>query len=687
MRLRDFFATLAAFGLLHSALMADEGMWPINQFPREAVRKNHSFQVTDEFLRNLQRSSVRFNNGGSGSFVSPSGLLFTNHHVGSDCIQKLSDPQNDYMAKGFYAATQAAEKQCPDLELNILVRLEEVTGAVNREVKPDMPAAEANRVRKAAMGEIEKDCGARTGLRCDVVTLYSGGRYDLYQYKKYTDVRLVFAPEAAIAAFGGDPDNFTFPRYCLDFAFFRAYENGVPVKPDSWFRWSKAGAREGELIFVPGNPGSTGRLIPLAGLEFLRDHSYPMTLRRLQGLVRTLREYSAGSAEAKRAARDNLMSQENSLKAYTGFQRGLTDLALMARKAEEERQLQKAVQANPELRQKYGHVWPEMAGAYSVYREFYKPYYGLELTAIRGSDLFSIARDVVRYTEEKQKPSSERLREYQDSALPSLELSMFSPAPITNSMEIAALEEYFRFLRQELGPDHPVIRQLESAATYVNTSKLQDVAERKRLAGNPEAVRNSDDGMIRLARLLDPSARELRKRYEDRVEAVLLKNQAALAQARFATSGDRIYPDATFTFRVAFGPIKGYEANGKRIPWATRIKGLFERATGVEPFALPESWKSARDRVEMDTPFNFVSTADTHGGNSGSPTIDTKGEIVGILFDGNMEGLPNRFVYSDVQARSIHVASQGIVEALDAVYGAERLLDELGVKKAAAKRR
>lgn len=677
-----------ALGFAAPSLLADEGLWLFNDFPTHQVKDRYGFEVTDTLLDHIRLSSTRLNNGGSGSFVSPNGLVFTNHHVASDCIQKLTTAENDYIRDGFHAATQAEEKACPDLEINVLVGISDVTGKVKVAAPENAPAAEANRLRKAAMTKIEKECTDSTGNRCDVETLYSGGQYHLYQYSKYTDVRLVFAPEASIAAFGGDPDNFTYPRYCLDFTFFRVYENGRPAKVDHYLPWSREGVKDGELTFVSGHPGATGRLLTYAALEFYRDVSYPLVLRRLESLSKTLLDYSGESDENRRVARDNLLHQTNSLKAYIGFLAGLRDPGLMSRKRAEENRLRAAVEADPGLRKRFGGTWDEVAAAYKQYATIYKRNWLLERNPDLGSRLLEIARYVLRYAEEKTRPDGERLREYVDSGLPSLEQQMYSPAPITDSMEIAALTDYFRFIRKELGATDPIVKALlggsspaEAARAYVGASKLKDVAERKRLARDLEAVHTSDDGMIRLARILDGPARKLRQQYEDSVEAVIRASASQIAQARFAISGTEGYPDATFTLRLSYAPVKGYaNSSGKPIPYATDIAGLYRRATGTDPFRLPPSWLKAKNDLELTTPFNFVTTNDTHGGNSGSPTINTAGEVIGILFDGNLESLPNRFVYTDERSRSVHVASQGIVEALRTVYRAGRLLKELGVE-------
>ncbi len=668
-------------------LAADDGIWLFNQFPKQTVKQKYGFDVTDQFLDRMRVGTVRFYGIASGSFVSPSGLLFTNHHVASECIQQLGSKEHDYMADGFSAKTEAEEPKCPDLEADVLLSMSDVTASVRQGVPPNAPAAETSRLRRANTARIEKECAA-SGNRCEVVTLYSGEQYHLYRYKKYTDIRLVFAPETDVAAFGGDTDNFTYPRYCLDIVFFRAYESGRPASTPDYLRWSKEGVKDGELIFVPGSPGSTGRLNTMAQLEFFRDTAYPFVWSQLGSLIKTLKAYSAKSAENQRVAADNLSTQQNSYKAYTGFLAGLRDPKLMAAKRQEEQELRDAVAKDPKMNEAFGKGWDQLAAAYQEYRDFYKQYWVLESFAERGSTLFGIARDVSRLAEERGKPNEQRLREYRDSALPGVEASLFASIPIEDSMEVAVLTNYLEALQQSLGAGDSTVKAALNGKTpaaaakeYVSTSKLKDIAERKRLAADPAAVKASQDGMIRLALALDSRARELRKRFEDRVDAVVSENGSKVAQARFAVKGASAYPDATFTPRVSYGPVKGYRNKaGRTIPYATDFAGLFRRATGKEPFRLPPSWLKSKAKLNLSTPFNFVSTSDTHGGNSGSPTLNTKGEVVGILFDGNIEGLPNRFIYTEEQARSVHVASQGIVEALRNVYGADRLLTELGLR-------
>ncbi len=678
------FATVS-FALFACSLTADDGIWLINKFPKQAVEKKYGVEVTDDLLNRLQLASVRVL--ASGSIVSPSGLLFTNHHVASECVQQLSSKEHDYMRDGFQSASEADEKRCPGLDAEVLLSIDDVTPQIAGNIAANVPASEVNATRKANIARVEKECMGRTGNRCQVVTLYSGGQYHLYRYKRYDDVRLVFAPEFAAAAFGGDIDNFTYPRYCLDITFLRLYENGKPAQTPDYLRWSKEGVKEGDLVFVSGNPASTGRLDTLAQLEFFRDTSYPLIHARMGSLIETLKTYSAENAENKRVAADNLSSQQNSYKAYTGFLSGLRDAQLMSAKAAEEKRLREAVNADPAMRESFGQAWDLIASAYKSFRSDYAPYWLIESQATRGSELFRIARHVARLAEERKKPNSARLKDYRDSELQGLEATLFAAVPISPSMETAVIANYLEFLRASLGANDPTVRAVlagkspkEAARGYVSTSRLANVTERKRLAASVNAVRNSKDGMIRLALLIDPRARALRKAYDDRLEAVLTENVSKIAQARFRIRGEADYPDATFTLRISYGKVAGYkDERGRDIPYATDFAGLFNRAKGVEPFQLPARWLGARSSLNLKTPFDFVTTADTHGGNSGSPTVNTKGEIVGILFDGNIESLPNRFIYTDETSRSVHVSAQGIAEALRKVYRANRLLKELGI--------
>ncbi|MCU0246834.1 MAG: S46 family peptidase, partial [Bryobacter sp.] len=545
---------------------ADEGMWLLNRFPAKAVQEKYKFPVTDAFLETMRLGSVRFNSGGSGSFVSPDGMLFTNHHVAFDCIQKISTKENDYVKNGFFAKSHAEEKACPDLEINVLLSIETVTDQVNAGIAAGAPPAEASQKKRENQSMIEKACSDKTGNRCDVVALFSGGQYDLYQYKKYTDIRLVFAPEFAIAFFGGDPDNFTYPRWNLDITFFRAYENGKPAKPARYLPFSKTGAKDGELVFVSGHPGQTGRLETLAQLEFNRDVLYPLVLGRLNGLVKMLLAFGAQSEENKRIAADDLFGYQNSQKAYTGFQGGLLDNNLMARKRDEERRLRAAIADDPAKQKLYGTTWDEIAAAYADYRTFVKPYTVWERYGETASHLLTVGRKILRYAEEKQKPSEQRLREFVDSALASREQEMYSTAPVHPTLEVALIERFLEYAVETLGADDANVRAIlkgrtprAAAEAAVNSSKLADVAVRKQLAASADAARNSEDGIMALVRLIDGPAREALKKYLDRVDAVQRTAAAKVAQAKFAVSGAGDYPDATFTLRVSYGPIKGYK--------------------------------------------------------------------------------------------------------------------------------
>ena len=684
-----WFALVAVLATALPLARAEEGMWLFNEFPVQQVSKRYGFAPSPGWLDHLRLSSVRFNNGGSGSFVSPQGLAMTNHHVGRECIQALSTAGHDYIADGFYAATPGEELRCPELELNVLVGIEDVADKVNAGVTPEMSDAERNQAQKAQMATLEKSCADLTGLRCDVVTLYEGGMFNLYRYKKYTDVRLVFAPENDIAFFGGDPDNFTYPRYNLDVSFFRAYENGKPARTDNYLRWSAKGPREGDLIFVSGNPGSTGRLLTLAQLEFLRDTRYPLTLKALPRWRKLLQEFSARGAEEARIAQDDLFTVENSLKAYKGFQEGLNDSSLMNAKRESEKELRAAVAANPQWQKQFGGAWDAIAKAQKTYASFYPGYYTLERSALRASRLFLLARRLVRLAEEKTKPNEQRLPDYRESALPSLELEIYSAAPIYDSLEIVNLTYALGLIEDELGEDDAAVKKLlagrspqERAEELVRGTALKDVAVRKKLAaGGLEAIQSSKDPMIVLAREIDLEARALLKRYEDEVQGVERSQGSLVAKAVFAVRGRTVAPEAGFTPRLSYGVVRGYVENGKKIPWFTTFEGLYERATGEFPFRLPKSFIERKAALDLSAPFNFVNTADIIGGNSGSPVVDTRGEVVGLIFDGNIQSLPNNFVYRDSVERAVAVHSEAIRECLRTIYRAGALLEELTGKR------
>ncbi len=680
----------ALFSLALSSLaLADEGMWLLNAPPTARIKAKYHFDVTPAFLEKLQLGSVRFNNGGSGSFVSPDGLAFTNHHVGRVCLQQLSTATKDYIKDGFYAKTQAAEGKCPDLELNVLQKIEDVTAQVQGAAKPGMSDADAGQAIRSMQAEIESSCNKKTGLRCDVVTLYAGGAYHLYQYKKYTDVRVVFAPEAAMAFFGGDPDNFEYPRYDLDICYFRVYENDKPVHLEHYLEWAKQGVKDGDLIFVSGHPGRTERLLTMAELNFLKDVQTPTLLYYLSNRAKMLHEFANTSAENARVSSDDLFGIENSLKAYLGRDLGLKDKELMAGKQAAEDQLRRAVDADPKLKGAYAGAWEATGKAVETDLSVFPLDFWLDRgSGGFGGDLMGKAKALVRVAAEKQKPSAKRLREYGDARLPSFEQVLLSEAPIYKTLEEASLKSWLEMAQTRLGNDNAVLQKILQGRTpaaiakdAIANTKLDQVTVRKQLyAGGADAIAASSDPLIVIARTIDPDTRAIRKQFEDQVDSVIRQNSTLIAKARFAVLGTDTYPDATFTLRLSYGEVKGYNVDGKAIPAMTMIGGAFTHAAekgNKDPFELPKTWVDAKPKLNLKTPFNFVSTADIIGGNSGSPTVNRNGEVVGIIFDGNIQSLPWDFAYEDKVGRAVSVDSRAILEAMRKIYHAETLADEL----------
>lgn len=681
---------LAFFALqaIPASAALDEGMWPFNNVPRAEIKRKYGFEVTDEWLRKVQLASVRFNNGGSGSFVSPNGLVLTNYHIIEDIVGELSSAEKDYAKEGFVARNQADELKAPSLELNVLMSLEDVTDRVNGAVKQGMSAVEANSARRAEITAIEAESTKTTGLRSDVVTLYQGGQYNLYRYKKYTDVRLVFAPEFQAAFFGGDPDNFNFPRFNIDMALVRVYENDKPVQVENYFKWSEEGVKEGELVFVTGHPGSTSRLNTLAHLESLRDTSIPLLLRMLETRRDMLKHYMAQGEEQTRRAQSELNSIENALKVYRGQLAGLRDNNLMARKQEVEKSLRAFVAADPKRKTDYGDAWDAIAKGRKDLASYERDRRFLDLAAGFNTVLFSYARTLVRLAEENSKPNAERLPEYTDARRASLELSLFSPAPIYDDFERLKLANSLAFLQSEYGAKDPLVQKVlqgktpEARATeLISKTKLKDVEFRKALAaGGQSAIAKSEDPMIELARTIDQEARAVRKRYEDEVVSVERTNYAKIARALFEKEGTGLYPDATFTLRLSYGAVKGYEEDGKQVQPFTTLGGLYERAGKFDhkfPYILPPRWLEKQKEIDPKTPFNFVSTNDIIGGNSGSPTINKDRELVGLIFDGNIQSLVGNFDYDESVNRAISVDVRAMLEVLRSVFDAGHIADEL----------
>ena len=706
------FAGMALVALVVAAIApatparADEGMWLFNQPPLERLKKDHGFTPTPDWLLHLQRSSVRFNSGGSGSFVSADGLVLTNHHVGADALQKLGDAEHDYYRDGFAADTRDAEMPCKDLELNVLESIEDVTARVNAAVEPGMKPADAAVARRKAMAAIEQESLEKTGLRSDVVTLFQGGAYHLYRAKKYTDVRLVFAPEKQIAFFGGDADNFEFPRFNLDMCLFRAYENGVPARVEHFLAWAADPVREGDLVFVSGHPGNTDRAHTMRELAAMRDRQMPMALSTLRRLEVMYSVYAGQGPEEARQATEELFGVQNSRKAREGLLGGLLDPAVMARKEEAEKSLRAAMAKGAK------------EGAKSPFERIEEAEKQLDAIALRyglleqgsafNSKYFSTARTILRAVEEQAKPSGERLREFRDSARESLEFGLFSDEPVYDELETVKLADSLTNMVSMLGAGDPLVKTVlagkaprDRAAELVRGTGLgkrpppADVGAKAApdtrraiydagITGGPKALEPFTDPMIALAASVDAEARRLRKIVEE-VREIKQQAHAEITQAQYALAGDGLYPDATFTLRLAYGTVKGYAEDGRDVAPITHYAGLFERADGKKstpPFDLPPRWVKARAALEADgaflrTPFNFVSTADIIGGNSGSPVVNRAGELVGLIFDGNIQSLVLDVAYDDRQARAVSVDAAGILAALDRVYGADALVAEL----------
>jgi hypothetical protein len=670
-----------------TARTIDEGMWPFNNIPRAEIKKKYGFDVTDEWLKKVQLASVRFNNGGSGSFVSPNGLVLTNYHIVEDFVGELSSAQKDYAKEGFVARSRSDEMKIPNVELNELISIEDVTNRVNGVVTPGMSDADALVARRKEIAAIEAESTRATSLRSDVVTLYQGGQYNLYRYKKYTDVRLVFAPEFQAAFFGGDPDNFNFPRFNIDMALVRVYENDEPIHPASYFKWSTTGAKEGDLAFVTGNPGSTARLNTVAHLEELRDTSIPIILRLLERRETMLKKYMAMGEEQTRRAQNELNSIQNSLKVYRGQLAGLKDTGLMSRKTRDEADLRKWVASDAERNKKYGDAWDAIAKAHQTYASFARERRIYDLAGGFNTSLFGYARTLVRLAIEKEKPNAERLAEFTDARLPGIQAALAAEGPFFADYEKLKLADSLGFM-MELLPNDPMVRQImqgqtpEARATeLIDGSKLNDATYRKQLASASRAdIEAATDPMIVVARTIDAKARELRRRYDNEVFGVERANYAKIARARFDQEGTKLYPDATFTPRLSYGTVKGYTENGKRITPFTTLGGLYERAAGFKnqfPYNLPPRWMEKKSAIDLKTPFNFVSTDDIIGGNSGSPTINKNGELIGLIFDGNIQSLVGNFIYDESVNRAISVDVRAMTEVLRKVFEANALADEL----------
>ena len=673
---------------------ADEGMWLFNAPPLKQLKEKYQFESTPQWLEHLQKASVRFNSGGSGSFVSANGLVITNHHVGADTLQKISDAQHNYLRNGFYAKRQADEIKSADLELNVLMSIEDVTARVSAAVKPGMTSDQASTARKSVIAAIEKESKDKTGLRSDVVTLYQGGAYHLYRYKRYDDVRLVFAPEQQMAFFGGDPDNFEYPRYDLDICLFRVYENGQSAKIDHFLKFNPNGPNDGELTFVSGSPGKTDRQLTLDELTETRDGYLPYVLRMFNRREVLELSYSARSFENARKARDDLFGDQNNRKRYDGYLAGLLDPQIWSALKAREQKLRDAITRDSKFKSTISaydqikHAQAEIAKNAPLYNylEQERPvtvgYRGPKAFA---GNLFKYARLLTRAIDERAKPNGERIPAFRGSARESLELELFSTEPIYDDYEILRLSDSLTDFASQFVANDPLVQKVLAgkspharAVELVTVTKLKDVAVRKDLYGK-DALQAAHDPMLDLARLIDRPARDARKIYDAQDE---IKKQAysEIAKARFAIEGTSSYPDATFTLRLSYGTVRGYEQDGKQVPAFTDFAGLYQRSAehnNKPPFDLPQRWIDRKANLNLSTHFDFVSDADIIGGNSGSPVVNKANEFVGIIFDGNIQSLVTDCIYTDTQARAVSVDSAAIVEALRKVYDASALVDEL----------
>lgn len=670
------------------AASADEGMWTVDNFPSDVVADKYDVRIGDQWLESTRLATTRLEGGCTGSFASGNGLVLTNNHCTWGCIRNLSTAERNLSDEGFMAAAPGDEMRCPSQQISVLVDMEDVTKKIAAATS-ELTDADANDARKAELTRLESACEENAGgsLRCEAVTLYNGGQYFIYAYKRYDDVRLVFAPELDIAAFGGDPDNFNFPRWSLDFSFLRVYEDGKPASTPNYFKWRQAGPSADEPVFITGHPGSTDRSLTVSQLKMQRDVSIPLYLYRFNEFRGRLLAWQDTSPEAARAVQQRILGIENGLKVRRNQLKALQDDEMMAKKIADEKVLRDTVMANDDMRAAYGDAWDLIDGAMVAYRNMYEDYLFIESGAGFSGSLFGYARTIVRGTAEREKPNEDRMRIYTDAALPQREQRLFAARPINKDYDTLSLTFSLDKMREWLGPDSQYVHKVlgndspaSLASRLVSESKLDDPEVRKALwEGGVEAVKASDDPMIQLALAIDPDARALRTRYEDEVEAPRIRGEEMIADARFAVFGTDIYPDATFTLRVTYGSVKGWEEKGAMVDPFTQTNRLYERTTGERPFKLPATWVAARESLNPDTHFNFSATTDITGGNSGSPIVAADGNLVGLAFDGNIHSIAGDYWFNDSNNRTVGVNTAIILEALDTVYGADHLVDELTV--------
>ena len=658
-------------------------MWTFDAPPIDYWRRTYGFAPDQKWLDHVRLASVRLPNC-SASFVSSKGLVMTNHHCGRECTASSSPPDSNYIQTGFAARTLADEKKCAGLYVDQLQSIQNVTDRVRGAITGKTPGEQAAQ-RSAIISQIQTECNQQTQLNCQVVSLYQGGIYSVYRYRRFNDIRLVMAPEGDIAFFGGDPDNFTYPRYDLDLTLLRVYENGQPYTPTDYLKWSAAGANENDLVFVVGNPGSTGRLNTIAQMEYLRDVGYPASLAAYKRLLATYSTLEQTDTSAARRYQNDVFGVANSQKAVTGYRAGLLDTAAMAKKRAFEQDLRARIAADPALRAQYGGTWDAIAAAQRELGTFSPQlrYYGFG----GGSQLLQLGAGLVRVAAFVNAPDSARLPQYRGQGLTNIKNQLLAPAPIDTAFERLAIAAQLRAAQSELPANDPFLRVALAgqtpearAAALVRGTRIADQAVRQQLIqGGQAAIESSTDPVIVLARAIDPLNRQQLAR-ANALNAIITANSEKIGQAMFAAYGTTLPPDATFTLRISDGVVKSFPSNGTIAPFKTTFYGLYERSAAFDdkfPFKLPQRWVARKANLNLSTPYNFVSTNDIIGGNSGSPVINKNAEVVGLVFDSNIEGVSNRFIFSSEVGRTVSVHSAGIVEALRKMYDGARIADEL----------
>ena len=674
---------LVGLSLFTQLMQAEEGMWTFDNFPSKTVGEKYGFTPSQAWLDHVRLASLRIAGGCSASFISPEGLVMTNHHCVVECVEQISTPKDNFVDDGFVAKTDAEERKCPAFELDQLVEIRDVTREVQGAIV-GKAGHEANRALHAKEAELQQSCGADASVRCDVVSLYHGGIYDLYRYKRYTDVRLVFAPEYGVAQFGGDPDNFNFPRFDFDIGLLRAYEGGKPAATPEYLRWSANGSKDGELVFVAGNPGGTSRELTNAQLAFERDTFFPARMPVLAEYRGLLEEFRTRGPEQAREANEDLFFVENSFKANIGRQGALLDPQFFATKVQEEQKLRAATAADPKLAGDVS-AWDDVAQIQRLRTQLFVRNAALGNRMFR-SGLLGDAMTLVRAAAERAKPNAERLPEFTDQALVHVQQALSAPVPVYKDIEELDLTFLFATIRRDLGTDDEFVRKMlgkespeQLAHRLVSGTRLEDPKLREELyKGGKSAVAASTDPMMRFAASINDDLLAVRKDYEARVDAPTRAAAERIAKARFAVYGTSVDPDATFTPRLSYGTVKGFEdEEGKFVQPYTAMGGLFERATGAPPYKLPESWLKAKASLNPSLPMNLSTTNDIIGGNSGSPLIDKDAKVIGLIFDGNIFSLGGDYGYDAKQNRAVAVDSHALLEGLQKVYHLNRVVDEI----------